>query len=259
MSASSFLRTVPTSFAAALVLCGAAFAGSACADALADDQAVIEPAADAAEINVAGAQANASYESSIEPSRPSAALESQPRGSQIAAFAASATARASLTQPGAGINDAPRLIRSIGPTDSQPSMPGYSSDVSESSYRWWKSHGRADVGLGLGTLTYTSRPIGAAPGFASDNGTMTTTGTVLTLGMRYRTSDHSALYADAAGVRGPGINGDGVVGKVGIEFKSAQSRFNINVGGLGMKLAGDTRMTLRLRRGGLGIFMRRAF
>jgi len=41
--------------------------------------------------------------------------------------------------------------------------------------------------------------------------------------------------------------------------KSAQSRWNVTYGGLGLHLAGDTRMTLRLRKGGLGIVMRHSF
>jgi hypothetical protein len=68
------------------------------------------------------------------------------------------------------------------------------------------------------------------------------------------------VFADAASWRGSGIDGgDAVAGKVGIEFKSAQSRFNIAYGGLGLKLAGDARMTLRMRRGGLGIYMRSTY
>jgi hypothetical protein len=254
MSASSFLRTLP----AALVFCGVSHAGTAIAA-----EAISQPATAVSQTQAAD-DIDASVESSATSSSSNEASDTsieRPRSSQIAALAGTATARASMVQPGAGTNDAPRLIRSDAVTDSQPSTPGYSSEVSESSYRWWKSSGRADVGFGLGTITYLERPTGVfqGPGLANDNGTVATTGTVLTLGMRYRTSAHSAVYADAAGVRGPGITGDGVVGKVGIEFKAAQSRFNINYGGLGMKFAGDTRMTLRLRRGGLGVYMRRSF
>ena len=89
---------------------------------------------------------------------------------------------------------------------------------------------------------------------------MLASGTVLTLGMRYRASEHSTLYADAAGVGPFGAEGgDAVVGKVGVEFKAAQSRWNIAYGGLGLRLGGDTRMTLRVRRGGLGVYMRSNF
>ena len=50
-----------------------------------------------------------------------------------------------------------------------------------------------------------------------------------------------------------------MVGKVGIEFKSAQSRWNIACGGLGLRVAADTRMTLRVRRGGVSNCVHRSF
>jgi len=76
----------------------------------------------------------------------------------------------------------------------------------------------------------------------------------------YRTTEHSSIYADAAHVRGFGLDGeDRVISKVGIEFKLAQSDWKIGYGGLGFRLAGDARMTFRLRRSGFGIFMRSTF
>jgi hypothetical protein len=162
---------------------------------------------------------------------------------------------------GAGTNDAPRLMRSDLVLEPRRSLPGYRHEASELSYRWWASSGRADLGVGLGTLTYVVRPTGSVPGLAGDDGARAiAAGTVLTMGMRYRTSARSAVFADASGVRGAGFDsGDAVVGKVGLEFKAAQSRWNVSYGGLGFKLAGDARMTLRLRRGGFGIYMRSAF
>jgi hypothetical protein len=168
-----------------------------------------------------------------------------------------------IALPGkAPATEAPRFTRSDLPIDAQASLPGYRSEVSEFSYRWWASRGRADVGLGVGALTYTSRPNGTSVAGANSSAapTSTASGTVLTLGMRYRASDEASLFADAAGVRGTRLEGgDVVVGKVGVEFKSAQSRWNLTYGGLGMQMTGDTRMTLRLRRGGLGLYMHREF
>lgn len=162
---------------------------------------------------------------------------------------------------GAGKNDAPRFTRTDMLAEPQRSLPGYRNELTELSYRWWASTGRADVGVGLGTVAYVARPTGSLPGLAGDGATLAlASGTVLTLGMRYRTSEHSALFADAAGVRGlKPYGGEAVVGKVGIEFKAAQSRWNIAYGGLGLQLADDTRMTLRLRKGGLGVYMRSSF
>jgi hypothetical protein len=163
--------------------------------------------------------------------------------------------------PGAGTNDAPRVIRYDTPAEPQRAMPGYRAETTEVGYRWWMSRGRADLGLGLGTLTQGARPTGSLPGLANDgSASVQAAAAVMTVGMRYRSSDRSTFYADASGVRGRGFDGgEAVVGKVGVEFKAAQSRFDIAYGGLGLKLDGDTRMTVRLKRGGLGIFMRSKF
>ena len=156
--------------------------------------------------------------------------------------------------------EAARFIRTDLPTDAQRSPPGYRNELAELSYRWWATAGRADLGLGLGTVAYVARPMGVASGIPADAATFApVSGTVLTLGVRYRTSANSALYADAAGVRGPSFDGERVVGKLGIEFKAAQSRWNVGYGGLGLKLSGDTRMLLRVRKGGALVSMRIAF
>lgn len=157
-------------------------------------------------------------------------------------------------------HDAAGFIRTDLPTEAQRSLPGYRNELTEVRYRWWASAGRADLGMGLGTVAYVARPTGAVAGLPVDTAPLAlASGTVLTLGMRYRTSASSALYADAAGVRGPGFDGERVVGKLGIEFKAAQSRWNVGYGGLGLKLSGDTRMQLRIRKGGALVSMRMAF
>lgn len=46
--------------------------------------------------------------------------------------------------------------------------------------------------------------------------------------------------------------------KVGLEWKAAQSRIFLNRG-LGIRLDGDDRVTMRLKRGSLGIFMQTTF
>jgi hypothetical protein len=172
-----------------------------------------------------------------------------------------AAARSPAALAGAGQNDAPRFVRDDAVPEPLRTAPNFRGETTEVSYRWWVSRGRVDLGLGLGTLAYSVRPLGSGAGLTPDaTANVVASGTVLTLGMRYRTSDRSSVFADAASWRGAGIDGgDAVAGKVGIEFKSAQSQFNIAYGGLGLKLAGDARMTLRMRRGGLGIYMRSTF
>jgi hypothetical protein len=170
---------------------------------------------------------------------------------------------AAVAPPGAGSNGAPRLVRNDDPAEPGRSAPGYRGETTELGYRWWVSKGRADLGLGLGTLAYVARPTGSLPGLGPgpDGGaTVLASGSVLTLGMRYRTSPSSAVFADAASWRGAGLSGgDALVGKVGLEFKTAKSRWNLAYGGLGLTLPGDARMTLRVRHGGLALYMHSSF
>jgi hypothetical protein len=161
------------------------------------------------------------------------------------------------------LTDAPRLTRSDTPALVSRGLPGFRTDMTELNYRWWSTRGRTDVGVGLGSVMLVERPtemLSARPGVEGASPMTTASGTVLMLGLRYRASPHAALYADASNVRGLGLNNDDrVYGKVGVEFKAARSKWNIAYGGLGYKLDGDARMTLRLRRGGLGIYMTSAF
>lgn len=166
-----------------------------------------------------------------------------------------------LTPP--ALTDAPRLTRSDTPAPVSRGLPGFRTDMTELNYRWWSTRGRTDVGVGLGSVMLVERPtelLSARPGVEGASAMTTASGTVLLLGLRYRASPQAALYADAANVRGLGLNNDDrVFGKVGVEFKAARSNWNIAYGGLGYKLDGDARMTLRLRRGGLAVYMTSAF
>ena len=115
------------------------------------------------------------------------------------------------------------------------------------------------------TIALTTRPTGSIPGLVGTDSSTPTGSTVLTLGMRYKTSPTASFFADASSWRGSSSAGNGgtpdtaVAGKVGMEFKSAQSMLHVAYGGLGVRLAGDSKMTVKLRRGGLGVFMRSAF
>ena len=154
-----------------------------------------------------------------------------------------------------------RISRTDTPDLGLRSAPGTRTGLTELSAQRWLHSGRASVGVGAGSFSLVNRPNGILPGaFADGTTTPPGSGTMLMLGLRYRTSPQSSVYADSARVRGLGLDGeDQVVNKVGIEFKAAKSDWNIGYGGLGMRLAGDTRMSLKLRRGGLAIAMKREF
>jgi hypothetical protein len=179
------------------------------------------------------------------------------RADEVPAEPTSVTALAAM--PGGGSNDAPRLVRTDDPAEPRRSPPGLRGETTEIGYRWWLSKGRADLGVGLGTLAYVVRPTGSLPGLGDSGQSVLASGSVLTLGMRYRTSASSAVFADAASWHGAGLSGDAVVGKVGLEFKTAKSTLNLAYGGLGLALPGDARMMLRVRRGGLGLVLRSSF
>ncbi len=179
------------------------------------------------------------------------------------------------TTYGVALNGSPRVTRVdlAVPTPSSYALTGVqglqpdSARLSDVSYRFWVSRGRTDLGVGVGALTLTARPLGdtpsAAPSATLDNGTILLASVPsLTVGMRFRASPESTLFADASGTRGLGLNnGDAYLGKVGIEWKPASlaSRWNIAYGGIGWRLSADSRMTLRIRGGGLGLYIRSQF
>ncbi|CAN5709388.1 hypothetical protein BH11PSE8_BH11PSE8_03880 [soil metagenome] len=140
--------------------------------------------------------------------------------------------------------------------------PGSRAETSGVSYRWWKHMGPSsaglDVGVGLGTVGYLVRP--PVQGAADTVASLNNPSTVLSVGMRYRTSERSVVFADTSSARGFAGNGrDAYVAKVGVEWKSASSPVRLMQGGLGLQLDGGSRMTLRVRRGTVGVYMRSSF
>ena len=121
-------------------------------------------------------------------------------------------------------------------------------------YRLWITQGRADVGMGLGSLGYV---------LPSGDGRRTVVGAVPTvsIGMRYRMSEQHLLFADASGARG--LGGDPaaalVTTKVGLEWKPARSSLGFEHGALGMQLDSGMRLSLKSRRGGPALYLRNTF
>ena len=127
-------------------------------------------------------------------------------------------------------------------------------EMSGINYRLWITQGRADVGVGLGSLGY-ALPSGAGP--------RTVVGAVPTvsIGMRYRMSEQHLLFADASGARGLGVDPSAtlVTTKVGLEWKPARSRLGLEHGALGMQLDSGMRLSLKSRRGGPALYLRNTF
>ena len=168
---------------------------------------------------------------------------------------------------GASTNGAPRHTRSDLEVATWRNLPDlqaagdYRAEVSEITSRWWFSTGRTDLGFGVGSVALMARPIqGASLDDAATAGIALASSPALSVGIRRRTSSVSTVYADATRSRNIGLNGiDSYSGKVGVEWKSAESRWSVAYSGLGLRLSSESRMTVNLRRGGLGIYMRSQF
>ncbi len=130
-------------------------------------------------------------------------------------------------------------------------------------YRVWMSRGRTDIGLGFGALGRMAEAPPAADASAAPRG-WASAAPVVSVAMRYRVSEQAAVFADAslahalAGTQGAG---DYANAKVGVEWKGAESRLGFERGrlGLGMQLDSGYRMSLRIRKSGLGVYLRGSF
>ena len=121
-------------------------------------------------------------------------------------------------------------------------------------YRVWMTRGRADVGVGIGTLGFVVAPsidapralVGARP--------------IVTLGLRYRMSDQHQLFADAFGARGLGADPAAyVTTRVGLEWKPAKSSIGLAHGALGVQLDSGYRLSLKVRHGKPALYLRTQF
>ena len=125
-------------------------------------------------------------------------------------------------------------------------------------YRLWISRGRTDVGLGVGALGYVTPPPGP-----SRDGTVQLSQSMPTMsvGLRYRLTPESAVFADASGLQRDLDDPDTryVNTKVGMEWKPAKSRFGFENGRLGIHLDSGYKISLRARKGGIGVYLRGQF
>ena len=191
--------------------------------------AVLSAGAHGADLD-AGAQGRAL---ALAPSAPPAALA--PLAAPVAETAP-ATAIATAPAP------APQTWRASG----GPAAGG--------SYRWLLSRGPLDVGLRfepqlLAPLPIDARFDSAAP-LVADLPSLSLGLTEVAAGP----ASASSLIERALG----GSAGVSYVRKIGIEWKPAQSQVFFHQG-LGVRLSGDDRLTMRLRKGSLGIYMQRNF
>lgn len=134
------------------------------------------------------------------------------------------------------------------------------TEMGSVTYRWWLNRGgRSNLGVGVGTLGFLVAPI---DGSSTGPHTLAHATPTVTVGWRYRVSDQSTIYADASGARR--ISADARTDlyntKIGLEWTAKKpSALGLEKGALGMQLDSGVRMSLRVRRGGVGVYMRSQF
>lgn len=132
------------------------------------------------------------------------------------------------------------------------------SEMAGITYRVWVSRGRADMGVGLGTLGYViPRPDGRIDGPVALSGASPT----LSIGLRYRVTPRSAVFADASEAYGLGVdpNTSYVNTKLGMEWKPAKHALGFERGAIGMHFDSGYRLSVKPRHGGLGVYLRGQF
>jgi hypothetical protein len=125
---------------------------------------------------------------------------------------------------------------------------GYSGGI----YRWSLSRGSFDFGLRFETP--------ARPGFGADSrldatGPLVQTLPALSLGVRTIDAPAGSWLQRLSGTEGVPSS----TSRVAIEWKPAESQLMFLRQGLGIRLSGDDRVTMRLRKGTLGIYMKREY
>lgn len=133
------------------------------------------------------------------------------------------------------------------------------TDVAGLSLRFWSRRGRADIGVGIGTLGFFDlQPL---PPGAGGPASLRATRPTVTLGWRYHVSGDTAVYADATSARRLATDAmpDLYAAKVGMEWKPATSRLGFENRSLGFELQSGYRMSLRLKGGGVGLYFRGTF
>ncbi|MGZ5732046.1 MAG: hypothetical protein ACXWJA_08165 [Caldimonas sp.] len=153
---------------------------------------------------------------------------------------------------GAAAADRERPAAELPELRAAPPRWSTSSDYSRGDYRWSLSRGALDVGLKFDT---PSR-IGANPGLPLESsGPMVQSLPSLSLGLR----TEAPLTANSLIERATGSATARTSSRVAIEWKPAESQLMFLRQGLGIRLSGDDRITMRLRGGTLGIYMKRQF
>jgi hypothetical protein len=124
--------------------------------------------------------------------------------------------------------------------------------VEPDGFRMSLSRGAFDVGMRFEPRTVALRP--------TETRAEPTSLTLPSLSLEVRSISASPATASSLAARAVGAANDAEtsVSKVGIEWKPAQSQVFFS-GGVGVRLSGDDSVVMRLRKGTLGVYMKRSF
>jgi hypothetical protein len=182
--------------------------------------------------------------------------------SEIAATVNEAVTAAS-NRPAGAMNVTPELSAvhtRLAPSAVAPTAAGGRplSDLAGVDYRLWMSHGRAQWGVGVGTLGYVQPH---ASGRVEGPMSLIDAAPTVSLGLRYRVTPESSVFANASGTRGLGSDTANayVNAKVGMEWKPAKPRFGFDHGAIGMQFDSGYALSLKARQGGVGLYLRGKF
>ncbi len=126
------------------------------------------------------------------------------------------------------------------------------AEYSGGDYRWSLSRGKFDFGL---RFEAPARLVLAADSRLEASGPLVQTLPALSLGVRTVEAPAGSWLQRLAGAEAPPSS----TSRVGIEWKPAESQLMFLRQGLGIRLSGDDRLTMRLRKGTFGIYMNREF
>ncbi len=151
------------------------------------------------------------------------------------------------------------IAAALEPSTIEPDLPAAlprwstASEFSDGTYKWSLSRGGLDLGLGFDTPGRV-RSVPTTP--LDSTGPFVQTLPTVSLGLRsVEVAPGSSWLRQLAGAEA----GSSLTHRLGIEWKPAESQLTFVREGLGMRLSGNDRLTMRLRKGTLGIYMKRQF
>lgn len=131
-----------------------------------------------------------------------------------------------------------------------------SAGFSGRSYQWSASRGALDIGMNFEASDRAGRPFD----FRSEtSGPMVATLPSLSIGLRQSAAGQAVPARTLLERALNSANAEAYVSKIGIQWKPAELQVNFLRDGMGIRLDGNDRMTVRLRQGVLGLYMQRKF